>query len=89
MMNTLFRLVKSACRDEKCRAQLRAELDAYYARRYGLTRPNQTVIYLAQPMLSDYGLYKCTACGQIVLGLGKDEHVKTVHGGERQGFEES
>lgn len=38
MINTLFRLVKSAYTYEKRRAQLRAELDGYYARLYGLTR---------------------------------------------------
>ena len=35
---------------------------------------------------SDYSLYKCQGCGQMVLGFAKDEHVKDVHGGEGQGF---
>jgi len=31
---------------------------------------------------TDWGLYKCAACGQIVMGFGKDEHVKKVHKGK-------
>lgn len=37
-MNDLHEFRKLACWDEVRRAQLRAELDAYYARLYGLTR---------------------------------------------------
>ena len=30
--------------------------------------------------LSDYGLYKCGECGSRVMGFGKEEHVRDVHG---------
>jgi hypothetical protein len=33
-----------------------------------------------------YSLYKCSGCGQMVLGFGKEEHVNTVHGGKSQEF---
>jgi hypothetical protein len=35
----------------------------------------------AQPMLSDFGLYKCEKCGKMVMGYGKENHVKNVHAG--------
>jgi hypothetical protein len=31
---------------------------------------------------SDYGLYKCSECGSMVMGFTKEEHVREVHGGK-------
>ena len=36
--------------------------------------------------VSDYSLYKCQGCGQMVLGFEKEKHVKEVHRGEEQEF---
>jgi hypothetical protein len=36
--------------------------------------------------VSDYSLYKCQGCGQMVLGFDREKHVEDVHGGESQGF---
>jgi hypothetical protein len=36
----------------------------------------------AQPMLSDFGLYKCVQCGKMVMGYEKDVHVAEVHQGK-------
>jgi hypothetical protein len=33
-----------------------------------------------QVAASDYGLYKCSECGNKVMGFTKDEHVSQVHG---------
>jgi len=35
----------------------------------------------SQPMLSDFGLYKCPFCGKMVMGYEKENHVRNVHGG--------
>jgi len=35
----------------------------------------------AQPMLSDFGLYKCGTCGKMVIGYEKENHEKDVHAG--------
>jgi hypothetical protein len=32
-----------------------------------------------QPMLSDFGLYKCQACGKMVMGYEKEDHVREKH----------
>lgn len=34
----------------------------------------------AQPMLTDFGLYKCEACGKIVMGFEKEAHAREKHG---------
>ncbi len=150
------------CWDEERRALIRAELDAYYARLYGLTRdelryildpqdvygpdfPGETFRVLkdkemrlygeyrtrrlvleawdrlegvgpapvsapvptaaaptpalasvpekfvveekvpqpapeAQPMLTDFGLYKCGVCGKMVMGFEKENHSFQKHG---------
>jgi type I restriction-modification system DNA methylase subunit len=36
----------------------------------------------AQPMLSDFGLYKCQVCGKMVMGYEKGNHGRDVHGGK-------
>jgi hypothetical protein len=36
----------------------------------------------AQPMLSDFGLYKCGTCGKMVMGYEKENHEKDVHKGK-------
>jgi len=36
----------------------------------------------AQPMLSDFGLYKCVQCEKMVMGFEKDVHVAEVHKGK-------
>ena len=35
----------------------------------------------AQPMLSDFGLYKCVQCGKMVMGYEKEKHQSEVHKG--------
>lgn len=35
---------------------------------------------------SDYSLYKCQGCGQMVMGFDQENHVRKVHGGEDPGF---
>ena len=35
---------------------------------------------------SDYSLYKCQGCDQMVIGFDQESHVRTVHGGESPGF---
>ena len=35
---------------------------------------------------SDYSLYKCQGCGQMVLGFDQDGHCEKVHGGKSQEF---
>jgi hypothetical protein len=39
-----------------------------------------------QPMLSDFGLYKCEACGKMVMGFEKEQHAKEVHKGKEAGY---
>jgi hypothetical protein len=36
----------------------------------------------AQPMLSDFGLYKCGICGKMVMGFEKEGHERDKHGGK-------
>ncbi|HQF62362.1 MAG TPA: N-6 DNA methylase [Anaerolineaceae bacterium] len=36
----------------------------------------------AQPTLSDFGLYKCLTCGQMVMGYEKDNHTREQHRGQ-------
>ena len=31
---------------------------------------------------SNYGLYKCAVCGSMVMGFGKEEHVRESHVGK-------
>lgn len=38
----------------------------------------------AQP--TDYTLYKCQGCGQMVMGFDREEHVREVHEGVDCGF---
>jgi hypothetical protein len=35
---------------------------------------------------SDYSLYKCQGCGQMVSGFDMENHVRILHGGEDQEF---
>ena len=35
---------------------------------------------------SDYSLYRCKGCGQMVIGFDQESHLRTVHGGEDPGF---
>lgn len=35
-----------------------------------------------QPMLTDFGLYKCGICGKMVMGYEKEKHVIERHGKE-------
>lgn len=35
-----------------------------------------------QPMLSDFGLYKCPLCGKMVMGYEKEKHQSEVHKGQ-------
>jgi hypothetical protein len=37
-------------------------------------------------MLSDFGLYKCEACGKMVMGYGKEEHEREKHSGKSVGW---
>ena len=36
----------------------------------------------SQPMLSDFGLYKCDVCGKMVMGFEKANHEREKHGGK-------
>ena len=36
----------------------------------------------SQPMLSDFGLYKCGVCGKMVMGFEKESHEREKHGGK-------
>jgi hypothetical protein len=36
----------------------------------------------SQPMLSDFGLYKCAVCGKMVMGFEKEGHEREKHGNE-------
>jgi len=44
-------------------------------------RPHSKEASEAQPMLSDFGLYQCEACGKMVMGFDKETHLKEKHGG--------
>ena len=35
---------------------------------------------------TDYGLYKCSGCGQMVMGFDKENHTQLMHGGEELGY---
>jgi len=37
---------------------------------------------LGQPGFSDFGLYKCLACGKMVMGFEKKNHEREIHGGK-------
>jgi hypothetical protein len=39
-----------------------------------------------EPAPSDYGLYKCKACGRMVMGFEKEKHLREVHGGINLGY---
>lgn len=51
------------------------------------SRPTDPSKQEQQPMLSDFGLYKCQACGKMVIGYEKEQHVKEVHKGKDVGYE--
>jgi hypothetical protein len=36
-----------------------------------------------QPALADFGLYKCAACGKMVLGFDKENHEREKHSGKK------
>jgi hypothetical protein len=36
-----------------------------------------------QASFSDFGLYKCEACGKMVMGFEKDKHAVEVHRGKK------
>lgn len=36
----------------------------------------------SQPMLSDFGLYKCGVCGKMVMGFENESHEREKHGGK-------
>jgi len=38
---------------------------------------------LQEPLGSDFGLYKCEACGKMVMGFEKDKHAAEVHRGKK------
>ena len=35
-----------------------------------------------QPALTDFGLYKCEACGKMVMGYDRENHEREKHGGK-------
>jgi hypothetical protein len=43
----------------------------------------------AQPMLSDFGLYKCPLCGKMVMGYEKENHAKEKRGGKSIEFKQN
>lgn len=47
------------------------------------TRPaNEEALCEVTPTLGDYGLYKCSLCGRLVIGFLKDEHAMEQHRGK-------
>ena len=38
---------------------------------------------LQEPLGSDFGLYKCEACGKMVMGFDREGHVKQKHAGRK------
>jgi hypothetical protein len=44
--------------------------------------PKAVEVDPAQPMLSDFGLYKCQVCGKMVMGYEKEKHSAEKHGGK-------
>jgi hypothetical protein len=38
---------------------------------------------LQEPLGSDFGLYKCEACGKMVMGFEKEKHIVEVHRGQK------
>lgn len=43
---------------------------------------NSLKIEDVHPLPSDYGLYKCSICGKIVMGYDKEKHANEFHRGE-------
>lgn len=39
-------------------------------------------IHPAQPMLTDFGLYKCALCGKMVMGYDRENHARDAHAGK-------
>lgn len=37
--------------------------------------------------LADYGLYKCQACGKMVMGFDREGHTRQAHGGIEPGYQ--
>ena len=69
--------------DEVRRAQLRAELDAYYARLYGLTRDE--LRYILDPKEvhgEDFPGETFRVLKEKVMGYEKEAHLKDKHGGK-------
>ena len=46
------------------------------------TAPEPAVEPGVQPTFSDFGLYKCAACGKMVMGFEKVNHEQEKHGGK-------
>jgi len=44
--------------------------------------PQPSAVFEGQPTLSDFGLYKCVACGKHVMGYEKENHKQSVHLGK-------
>ena len=42
----------------------------------------EPVVPEGQPMLSDFGLYKCGVCGKMVMGYEKEKHEQEKHKGK-------
>ena len=42
----------------------------------GVERP------LQEPFGSDFGLYKCEACGKMVMGYDRENHAREAHKGK-------
>jgi len=38
---------------------------------------------VSQPMLTDFGLYKCLSCEKMVMGFEKEKHFSEKHGGRQ------
>lgn len=38
------------------------------------------------PAATDYGLYRCAACGKMVLGFSREEHLRQAHSGQQVEF---
>ena len=47
---------------------------------------DETLPIVNSTQTSDYTLYKCEACGQMVMGFDQENHTQHMHGGEDPGF---
>ena len=65
-------------------AQRPAKLPAGMAASQGIA--SKAEASAQQPALMDFSLYKCAACGKMLMGLEQEKHTRAVHGGKDPGY---